>query len=279
MAIGGCTNVRITDGYIDGAAMAGIAMTIEEFWKNGGTSDVWISNVHIKSANFIAPTEDWGAIYVRNDRNAHDMNRVYIGDITIHDTDPDATSQIRLIRSGTGLVGGIVLGPMMFTGTGSTTKITVSGAVDYVADWSITRLFTDTTNNPSLQLLNRPGATNYFTVAASNAGNPTLNVAGTSTDISAVYMPKGNDSALIYYANAGSRARLISDGSATDVDWNLENKGAGRVKENGNIVVSFVAVPSTATSTGKQGQMAADASFLYICYATNSWRRVAVASW
>lgn len=41
----------------------------------------------------------------------------------------------------------------------------------------------------------------------------------------------------------------------------------------------LVAVPSTAGSSGRAGMMAADASFLYICTATNTWKRVAISSW
>jgi hypothetical protein len=37
-------------------------------------------------------------------------------------------------------------------------------------------------------------------------------------------------------------------------------------------------VPATATSNGTAGQVAADASFLYVCVATNVWRRVAIAA-
>ena len=37
--------------------------------------------------------------------------------------------------------------------------------------------------------------------------------------------------------------------------------------------------PTTATSTGTTGQIASDGSFLYICTATNTWKRVAIASW
>lgn len=40
-----------------------------------------------------------------------------------------------------------------------------------------------------------------------------------------------------------------------------------------------VSVPSTATSTGSVGDYAADSSYLYICTASNTWRRVAIASW
>lgn len=41
----------------------------------------------------------------------------------------------------------------------------------------------------------------------------------------------------------------------------------------------FVLVPKQATSTGVAGDYAADASHLYICTATNTWRRVAISTW
>lgn len=40
-----------------------------------------------------------------------------------------------------------------------------------------------------------------------------------------------------------------------------------------------VAAPSTATSAGVAGQMAYDSSYLYVCVATNIWKRTALASW
>lgn len=36
-----------------------------------------------------------------------------------------------------------------------------------------------------------------------------------------------------------------------------------------------VAVPSSSTSTGTAGQSSYDASYLYVCVATNTWKRVA----
>jgi hypothetical protein len=40
-----------------------------------------------------------------------------------------------------------------------------------------------------------------------------------------------------------------------------------------------VAVPATATSTGAVGDIAFDASHIYVCHATNTWKRVAIATW
>lgn len=44
-------------------------------------------------------------------------------------------------------------------------------------------------------------------------------------------------------------------------------------------ITTSVAVPSTATSTGTPGQIAADASWVYVCTATDTWKRAAIASW
>jgi len=38
-------------------------------------------------------------------------------------------------------------------------------------------------------------------------------------------------------------------------------------------------VPSMSTSTGTQGQIAADSTHLYVCTAPNTWKRTAISSW
>lgn len=45
------------------------------------------------------------------------------------------------------------------------------------------------------------------------------------------------------------------------------------------IMSRFVSVPSAWNSDGKQGDWSADGSYLYICQANNSWRRVALTTW
>lgn len=37
--------------------------------------------------------------------------------------------------------------------------------------------------------------------------------------------------------------------------------------------------PATASSPGNPGQIVYDTSYLYICIATNTWRRIAHATW
>lgn len=43
-------------------------------------------------------------------------------------------------------------------------------------------------------------------------------------------------------------------------------------------VLNLVPVPATATSNGTAGQVAASSGFFYLCIATNTWRRVAIAA-
>jgi hypothetical protein len=45
------------------------------------------------------------------------------------------------------------------------------------------------------------------------------------------------------------------------------------------LIESTTHTPSSAADTGTTGQIAWDASFIYICTATNTWKRVAIATW
>jgi hypothetical protein len=44
-------------------------------------------------------------------------------------------------------------------------------------------------------------------------------------------------------------------------------------------IASENTVPSTATSAGKEGQIAKDNNYIYVCIATNTWRRAAISVW
>jgi hypothetical protein len=47
----------------------------------------------------------------------------------------------------------------------------------------------------------------------------------------------------------------------------------GNITASGLPVTTFTSVPVSSASTGTVGQLAADANWTYICYATNTWRR------
>jgi hypothetical protein len=53
---------------------------------------------------------------------------------------------------------------------------------------------------------------------------------------------------------------------------------AGRVKINGNLEIKGK-TPSSASDTGVVGEIAWDSDYIYICTATNTWKRVAISTW
>jgi len=43
--------------------------------------------------------------------------------------------------------------------------------------------------------------------------------------------------------------------------------------------IADVTAPASRNSTGTTGQIATDANYIYVCTATNTWKRAAIASW
>jgi hypothetical protein len=54
---------------------------------------------------------------------------------------------------------------------------------------------------------------------------------------------------------------------------------AGAVTVAGTVIHTLSATPASASATGTVGTMSWDASYIYICTAANTWKRVAIATW
>ncbi len=79
----------------------------------------------------------------------------------------------------------------------------------------------------------------------------------------------------------GSPAR-IGTFSATDAnpDLFLAPQGTGIVRLGGDSIrIMSSKTPASASATGSQGQFAWDASYVYVCTATNTWKRAALSTW
>jgi hypothetical protein len=76
----------------------------------------------------------------------------------------------------------------------------------------------------------------------------------------------GNDQAgkSIVLAPSGSDAVTVTSTAATFA---------------GTVIHTLSATPASASATGTVGTMSWDASYIYICTATNTWKRVAIATW
>lgn len=64
---------------------------------------------------------------------------------------------------------------------------------------------------------------------------------------------------------------------------NLKNASAGSnnivLNTDGTIRLPVTKTPASATASGTAGDWAYDANFIYVCTATNTWKRVAIATW
>lgn len=76
-------------------------------------------------------------------------------------------------------------------------------------------------------------------------------------------------------ASAGNNTLVLPTGNGSSGQI-LGTDGAGNLSW---VERASTSVPATATSTGRAGQVAYDASYIYICTATNTWRRALLSSW
>jgi hypothetical protein len=71
-------------------------------------------------------------------------------------------------------------------------------------------------------------------------------------------------------SGSGDVLTMTSTGAATF---------AGAVTVAGTVIHTLSATPASASATGTVGTMSWDANYIYICTATNTWKRVAIATW
>ncbi len=86
----------------------------------------------------------------------------------------------------------------------------------------------------------------------------------------------------IYLKRTGASAlRLSSDGgtgaASLDIRGALTVNGSSTL--TGNIILPTSTTPASATAAGVAGTICRDASYIYVCTATNTWTRVAIATW
>ena len=73
---------------------------------------------------------------------------------------------------------------------------------------------------------------------------------------------------------------MLGKHSATAAEINNGTSGTFRDLVLRNLRISApTLVPASASATGSEGQIAWDANYIYVCTATNTWKRVAIATW
>jgi trimeric autotransporter adhesin len=117
--------------------------------------------------------------------------------------------------------------------------------------------------------------TNYLNIWGTYSGTPTTS--STSTGLSAS-MNLGAPNAFIAHTNGSERLRIDSSGRL--LVGTSSDSGGALLQVNGDrIRVGTAKTPATSGATGTTGEIAWDADYIYVCTATNTWKRSAIATW
>jgi hypothetical protein len=80
-------------------------------------------------------------------------------------------------------------------------------------------------------------------------------------------------------ANVDFLMTTNTDGAALNMFFRGETELAGNLEVGGDLIVTAPTVPGAADDPGVAGTISWDADHIYICIATNTWKRVAIATW
>lgn len=106
-----------------------------------------------------------------------------------------------------------------------------------------------------------------------------------SSDSASALWASSNDtygSIATFVGNSVIKATINTDGTLTLNGGVLTMSGNATLSGTNTgdqTIVSFAAAPATSTSTGTQGQLIQSGNYLYICVATNTWRRIELLNW
>ncbi len=102
----------------------------------------------------------------------------------------------------------------------------------------------------------------------------------TQSDYSArIIRDSGVNGNLDIVNSGGGSFRLLTSGTlALTVDTSQRTTCNGDLILAAKLITTF-GTPASASAAGTAGQVIADTNYIYICTATNTWKRVAIATW
>lgn len=107
-----------------------------------------------------------------------------------------------------------------------------------------------------------------------NGGGGAL-TAGTASD----YAIRANLGSLIFGCN-GDNERARIDSSGRLLVGTSSDSGGALLQVNGDRVrIATAKTPASAGATGTTGEICWDANYIYVCTATNTWKRTAISTW
>ena len=147
------------------------------------------------------------------------------------------------------------------------------------------RLFVDANGNVGLGTSSPANFAGFVTLALADSSGAEVDFIKGSTIQGSLY----NASDIFYVeskstvptafvTNGSERARIDSDGRLL-VGASADSGGALLQVNGDRIRVATAKTPASAADTGTAGEICWDADYIYVCTATNTWKRSAIATW
>jgi hypothetical protein len=131
---------------------------------------------------------------------------------------------------------------------------------------------TNLASNNAANLTNFPALLLRTNGSAAGLTNfPTLNQNTTGT--------ASNVTGAVAIANGGTGATNASNARTALGLGETNNVTFSNVTSTGTLIIASPTVPAATNSTGVKGQIAFTNNFLYICVASNTWRRIQLGTW
>lgn len=126
------------------------------------------------------------------------------------------------------------------------------------------------------------GTLGTLRISGADASSPLLGVSGTTKGVRFTFSSGGSGIDGVDNTLVGSFQPLVLNGTTVSLSSSgsvvLASTSSGvAITGAFRLITSFT--PASASSTGSAGQIAWDSSYIYLCTATDTWKRAAVATW
>jgi hypothetical protein len=137
------------------------------------------------------------------------------------------------------------------------------------------------TDSPTTVLaVQRNGSGTFITLASGDsttAGDRDVTIAATKPSVARHNLIL--DAHQLYFnLNGSERARIDSSGRLL-VGTSSQSGGSLLQVNDNRIRIATAKTPASATDTGVAGEICWDANYVYVCTATNTWKRTAISTW
>jgi hypothetical protein len=285
-----------TSTFVTPAALAGSSPTIGGNLTVSGTGNsTFAGNLQVSGLighNSVAGDLDiysgngTGTEYAVNLYSRNSSNDAWIKALVAKGTSTTIAGNLTVSGTGTSNVGGTLVVGSTSAASGSgklelATHTTSAGGIGFGTDWSLYRVSGNTlaakpqSGAKTLYLYGDTGNCGIFSVADAGAGfeafyfNSTTHAATISTNGTTALTLDSSQNATF----AGDIR--FSAGNSFDIGATGTRVRTAYIKT----LITTSGAPASASATGTAGTMTWDADYIYVCTATNTWKRVAIATW